>query len=82
MSEKDKATTEKNKEQEGETSGAVFLMEQQEHLKSMMVAAVADALTTHSSKDQRSKEYVNKTSKQNDANEHRPCAIRVAGYTV
>ena len=70
MSEKDKATTEMNNEQE-RTSGAVFSMEQQEHLKSMMVAAVAEALTTHSSKDQRSQEDVNKTSKQNHANEHK-----------
>ena len=73
MSEKDKATTEKNNEQEG-TSRAVFSMEQQEHLKSMMAAAVAEALTAHSSKDQRSQEDVNKTSKQNDANEHKGCA--------
>ena len=71
MSEKDKAATEKNKEQEGETSGAVFLMEQREHLKSMMVAAVVDALTAHSSKDQHSQEDVNKTSKQNDVNKHK-----------
>ena len=74
MSEKDKATTEKNKEQKGETSGAVFSMEQQEHLKSMMVAAVAEALTVHSSKDQCSQENVNKTSEQNDVNEHKGCA--------
>ena len=73
MSEKDKATTEKNNEQEG-TSRAVFSMEQQEHLKSMMAAAVAEALTAHSSKDQRSQEDVNKTSKQNDANEHKGLA--------
>ena len=59
MSEKDKATTEKNKEQEGETSGVVFSMEQQEHLKSMMV----EALTTHSLKDQLSQKDINKTSK-------------------
>ena len=70
MSEKDKATTEKNNEQEG-TSGAVFSMEQQEHLKSMMVAALVEALTTHSSKDQHRQEDVNKTSKQNDANEQK-----------
>ena len=50
MSEKDKATTEKNSEQK-ETSRAVFSMEQQEHLKSIMVAAVAEALTVYSSKD-------------------------------
>ena len=71
MSEKDKATTEKNKEQEEETSRAVFLMEQQEHLKSVMAAPVAEALIVHSSKDQCSQEDVNKTSKQNDANEHK-----------
>ena len=68
---KDKATTEKNKEQEGETSGVVFLMEQQEHLKLMMAAAVAEALTADSLKDQCSQEDINKTSKQNDANEHK-----------
>ena len=62
MSEKDKAATEKNKEQEGETSRAVFSMEQQEHLKSMMAAAVAEALTTHSLKDQRCQEDVNRIS--------------------
>ena len=71
MSEKDKATTEKNNEQEGETSRAVFSMEQQEHLKSMMVTTVVEVLTAHSSKDQRSQEDINKTSKQNDANEHK-----------
>ena len=54
MSEKDKATTE-NKEQEGETSRVVFLMEQQEHLKSMIAATVAEALTAHSLKDQLSR---------------------------
>ena len=37
----------------------------------MMAAAVAEALTVHSSKDQRSQEDANKTSKQNDANEHK-----------
>ena len=53
----------------------MFSMEQQEHLKLMMeTAAVVEALTTHSSKDQRSQEDVNKTSKQNDANEHKDCA--------
>ena len=47
-------------------------MEQQEHLKSMMAATMADALTTHSLKDQYSQEEdVNKTSKLNDANEHK-----------
>ena len=74
MSEKDKAITEKNKEQEGETSGEVFSMEQQEHLKSMMAAAVMEALTVHSLKDQRTQEDVNKTSKQNNANKHKGCA--------
>ena len=74
MSEKDKATTEKNKEQEGEKSGAVFLMEQQEHFKSIMAAAAAEALTTHFSNDQCSQEDVNKTSKQDDANDHKDCA--------
>ena len=71
MSEKDKATTEKNNEQEGETSRVVFSMEQQEHLKSMMATTVAETLTAHYSKDQCSQEDVNKTSKQNDANEHK-----------
>ena len=36
-----------------------------------MAAAVAEALTMHCSKDQCSQEDVNKTSKQNDANEHK-----------
>ena len=54
-------------------------MEQQEHLKSMM----AEALTVHSSKDQRSQEDVNKTGKQNDANEHKGCArFESRGYTA
>ena len=74
MSEEDKATTEKNKEQKGETSEEVFSMEQQEHLKLMMMAAVAEALTTHSSKDQLSQKNVNKTSKQNNVNGHKGLA--------
>ena len=49
-------------------------MEQQEHLKLIMPAAIAEALTAHFSKDQRSQKDVNKTSKQNDANEHKGCA--------
>ena len=57
-------STEKNKEQEGETSGVVFLREQKEHLKSMMAAAVTEARTAHSLKDQPSQNDINKTSKQ------------------
>ena len=61
-------------------------MEQQEHLKSMIAAAVAEAMIAHSSKDQRSQEDVNKTSKQNDANEHKDRARfespAAAGYTT
>ena len=71
MSEKDKATTEKNKDQKGETSGELFSMEQLEHLKSVMAAAVAEALTAHSLKNQLNQKDVNKTSKQSNVNGHK-----------
>ena len=54
MSEKDKTSTQKK----GETSGEVFSKEQQEHLKAMMAAMVAEAMAAHS-KDQ------NNSDKQN-----------------
>ena len=37
----------------------------------MKASAVAEALTGHSLKDQCSQEDINKTSKQNNANEHK-----------
>ena len=42
------------------------MIEQQEHLNFMMAAAVVEALTAHSSKDQLSQKDFNKTNKQNN----------------